>query len=55
MNKLVDVLGFAFVVAAIMVLTRPGSQGPSFVTAIGNGFSNIIKAATGGGPYHAPR
>jgi hypothetical protein len=34
-------------VAGIMVLTRPRSQGPAFVRAIGGAVSQIINAATG--------
>jgi hypothetical protein len=37
--------------AMIFVLVRPGSQGPGFVTAIGNTISNVTKAATGGGTW----
>jgi hypothetical protein len=38
-------LGYA---AVLLVLVRPNSQGPSFVTAIGNATSNVIGASTGG-------
>ncbi len=37
--------------AAVFVLVRPGSQGPSLVTAIGDSISNVTKAATGGGTW----
>lgn len=47
MNKLVDLGTYAFLVAGILVLTRPGSQGPRFVTALGSSFSGIVKAASG--------
>lgn len=47
MNKLVDLGTYAFLVAGILVLTRPGSKGPQFVTALGNSFSYVIKAASG--------
>lgn len=58
MNRIVDFLVFSLVVAGIMVLTRPGSQGPQFVRAIGGGVSQIINAATGtpaGATGSAPR
>jgi Na+/H+-translocating membrane pyrophosphatase len=38
-------------VAAVFVLVRPGSQGPTLVSSITNGFTNSIKAATGGGTW----
>lgn len=47
MNRLVDLGTYAFLVAGILVLTRPGSQGPKFVTALGNSFSHVVKAASG--------
>jgi hypothetical protein len=53
-NKLIDVLSFAFIVAGITVLTRPGSQGPSLVKNLGDAFSSIVSASTGGGSYHIP-
>jgi hypothetical protein len=37
--------------AALFVLVRPGSQGPSLVDNVANGFTNLIKAATGGGTW----
>lgn len=49
MNKLVDLGTYAFLVAGILVLTRPGSQGPKFVSALGSSFSGIVKAASGQG------
>jgi hypothetical protein len=50
MNKLVDIGTYAFVVGGILVLTRPGSQGPSFVRALGSAFSNVVQASTGQRP-----
>ena len=47
MNKIADLATYAFLVAGILVLTRPGSQGPKFVTALGSSFSGIVKAASG--------
>jgi len=39
------------VLAVLFVLVRPGSQGPSFVSAITGGISNVIQSATGGGTW----
>jgi hypothetical protein len=47
MNKLVDVLTYAFVVGGILVLTRPKSQGPKFVSALGSSFTHLVQASTG--------
>ena len=41
---------FAYVIV-LFVLVRPGSQGPSLVTNLANGLSNVIKAGTGGGTW----
>jgi hypothetical protein len=38
-------------VAALFVLVRPGSQGPSLVQATSNGLTNLIGSATGGGTW----
>jgi hypothetical protein len=51
MNKIFDVASGALVVAAIFVMVRPGSQGPTLVSNIGSAYSNVIKAATGGGSW----
>lgn len=47
MNKAVDIGTYAFVVGGILVLTRPGSQGPAFLRSFGSAFSNIVQASTG--------
>lgn len=47
MSDVVDVATALVVVAGILVLTRPGSQGPGFVSAIGGAFSNAVSASTG--------
>lgn len=47
MNKLTDIFTYSFLVAGILVLTRPGSQGPKFVTALGSSFGHIVQAASG--------
>ena len=47
MNKLFDIATYSFIVAGILVLTRPGSQGPKFVTALGSTWAHVVQAATG--------
>jgi hypothetical protein len=37
--------------AALMVLVRPQSQGPTLVTNAANGVANVVKAGTGGGTW----
>jgi drug/metabolite transporter (DMT)-like permease len=54
MNKLADIAGAVIVLAGIFVMVRPGSQGPGFVSAIGNSFSGVIGSATGGGQWNKP-
>lgn len=49
MNKVIDVASMIVVVAAIMVLVRPSSQGPQIVESIGNAFSGSLATATGSG------
>lgn len=51
MNRIFDILSLIIVVAIIFVLVRPGSQGPSLVTAIGRSMTSLLKAATGGGSW----
>jgi hypothetical protein len=46
-NRVVDVVTYAFIVAGILVLTRPGSQGPKFVQALGGSFTHLVQAASG--------
>lgn len=55
MNRITDIFVYSLVVAGILVLTRPGSQGPAFVTALGTAWSQILRSATGGGTYHPPQ
>lgn len=47
MNKLVDVFVAAFGVATVLVLTRPGSQGPAFVKAVGDAATHLVQGASG--------
>ena len=47
MNDIVDVATAIVVVGGILVLTRPQSQVPGLVSAIGNAFSNALGVAVG--------
>lgn len=42
-----DLIVYSFVVGGILVLTRPGSQGPAFIRSLTNGYARIVQAATG--------
>ena len=48
MNEIVDVLTAIVLVGGILVLTRPGSQGPGLVQNLTAGFGNALGTATGG-------
>lgn len=52
MHKIADIITGVLVVAGIMVMVRPNSQGPALVTNSTAGLSNIIGAATGGGTFN---
>lgn len=56
MSDLFDTLFAISVVAGILVLTKPGSQGPALVQNLTAGYGNILGTATGGVsgslPYH---
>jgi len=45
MNKVADVASIIVTLAIITVLVAPGSQGPNFISAVGNAFSGAIKSA----------
>lgn len=47
MNQIADILTYALTIGGILVMTRPGSQGPKLVTAFTSGFAHIEQAATG--------
>lgn len=47
MNKVTDIATYAFLVAGIMVMTRPKSKGPAFVRSLGAAFTGIVQASTG--------
>lgn len=49
MNRIFDVATMIVVVAGIMVMVRPGSQGPHLVNAIGGAFNGALTTATGSG------
>lgn len=42
-----DIVVYSMLVGALLVMTRPGSQGPGLVSSATTGYSNIVKAATG--------
>lgn len=46
-NAVTDFVVYSFVVAGILVLTRPGSQGPKFVQNLTGGYARIVQASTG--------
>lgn len=48
MNNIADIASAIVVVAGILVLTRPGSQGPAFVENLTSGFGNAVGVASGG-------
>lgn len=43
-------LGYA---AILVVLVRPGSQGPTFVEDVGTAMSSLVTASTGGGSWNS--
>lgn len=51
-NAITDFVSGTLVVAGIFVFVRPRSQGPALVTAVANGFSGVLGAATGGGGFN---
>lgn len=48
MNNIADIAVAIVVVAGILVLTRPGSQGPALVQNLTSGFGNAVGVASGG-------
>ena len=51
MHRYVDFLVGVLYLAAIFVLVRPGSQGPSLLNSFFNGTKGLVTAATGGGTW----
>lgn len=49
MNKAFDIGAMIVIVTGIMVLVRPGSQGPKLVDSIGNTFIGSLTVASGSG------
>lgn len=47
MNKVFDWLFAGMVVAGILVLTRPGSQGPGLVNSLGTSVAAVFKSVSG--------
>jgi hypothetical protein len=47
MNQIIDVLSAIVVVGGILVLSRPGSQGPALIQNLSSGFSNALGTAVG--------
>ncbi len=48
-NQVIDVLSAIVVVGGILVLTKPGSQGPALVQNLTAGFGNALGVASGQG------
>ena len=46
-NTFTDIVVYSFVVGGILVLTRPGSQGPTFIKNLTGGYARIVQASTG--------
>lgn len=46
-NVFTDIVVYSMIVGGLLVMTRPGSQGPALLTAGTHGYSDIVKAATG--------
>lgn len=51
LGRLFDVIMAIVVVALVLVLVRPGSQGPAFVGKVGDSLKGLLTAATGGGTW----
>jgi hypothetical protein len=46
-NTLTDLVVYSFLVGGILVLTRPGSQGPALIKNLTGGYARIVQASTG--------
>lgn len=51
MKNITEILVLVVYLAIVFTMVRPKSQGPQLVSAAGNSFSGILKAATGGGSF----
>lgn len=47
MNRIVDIVVAALGVATVVALTRPKSQGPQFVKALGDAATGLVMGASG--------
>lgn len=47
MNDLADLITYSFIVAGILVMTRPNSQGPKLVSNLAKGYAGIVQASSG--------
>ena len=47
MRRAWDFLVYGIVVAGILVLTRPGSQGPAFVSSLGRTLTGFAQGVSG--------
>lgn len=46
-NTTTDIVVYTMIVAGILVMTRPGSQGPALVNGLTHGWARIVQATTG--------
>jgi hypothetical protein len=46
-NTATDAVTYAFIVAGILVLTRTGSGGAAFASAVFNGLTGLVQGASG--------
>lgn len=48
-NTIGDFVTYSLIVAGILVMTKPGSQGPALVNNLTSGYAKIVNAVTGQG------
>jgi hypothetical protein len=46
-HTIADIGMYAFVVGGLLVLTRPGSQGPGLLAAFGHAMTGVVQGSTG--------
>lgn len=46
-NSVTDLIVYTSLVALVLVLTKPGSQGPALFQSLTSGYGRIIQAETG--------
>jgi hypothetical protein len=49
MNTITDFVTYSLIVAGILVMTKPGSQGPALVNSLTSGYAKITNSVTGQG------